>query len=213
VTTQVLVLHNVDSDAFFGWQPEHHLVPVWTTEWPDGYTDAQINRQIWQICNVGDDPDFPPGPVDPDRKLALAYRHKATVYERGIRSLSSGDAVVITDDSPDPVRAYPLTRELQRRWTVADFTVTESVPEFLEGLTVLDADALRVWRILPGTRDKLLDASVRPPRPELAHDAASRGSAPMPGRADPVPARDGHRSSDAPAEPKPADDAERDLEL
>jgi hypothetical protein len=187
MTTRVLVLHNVDPDGMvLGWHPDHQLVPVWTAEWPDGLTDREINQQVWRLCNVGDDPDFPPHRIDPERKLALAYRHKATIFEHGIRSLSMGDAVVIADESPDPVRAYPFTRDMDRRWTVADLCVTQDVPQLLEGQSVLDADALKVWRTLPGTRDKLLGAGQT--RPGQAPDAAARGGAP----------RDGHCGNAAP---------------
>jgi hypothetical protein len=84
---RVRVYHNIDPDHFFGYQPGHAVVPVFTADIPtEEWNPDRVLEQVFHLLNVGDDPEF--GTPDP---RAVAYR------QRRNRSLSVGDVVWLDD--------------------------------------------------------------------------------------------------------------------
>lgn len=85
----VTVLHNTATDpegrslGWTGWQPTHALGWVFTLRLPDTAWDAAAAERVYDLLNVGDDPNY--GTPDPQ---AVAYR------ALGLRSLSVGDVLV-----------------------------------------------------------------------------------------------------------------------
>lgn len=92
---RITVYHNVDDSSFFGWKPEHPLVPVF--EYADSGNDTLILHRAWETFNIGHEPEFNV-PAE-QRRQALLYR------ARKLRSLSVGDVIAI-DGQPHAVESF-----------------------------------------------------------------------------------------------------------
>lgn len=74
-----------------GYQPGDPMREVFTYE-SDHTEPLTALAHAWWLFNVGDDPDL----SDPPNPVSLDYR------QRGLRSLSLGDAITVSEPEPEP---------------------------------------------------------------------------------------------------------------
>lgn len=116
MTTLVRVYHNVHEDHYFlGYCPDHLLIEVAQIQTLafDTDTDTDFLEFVFDLFNIGDDPDF--GVVHP---LAAVYRL------RGNRSLSKGDVIAV-EDAGLPPRYYACEGSGWRALSLSEEPATE----------------------------------------------------------------------------------------